>query len=537
MIKTVSQDKACTIMTVVGTIATVFMSRWDLLVICIRILPMCASRIAGMMQLGALKPWVRWLLCVTCMWSLTIAVGQAFEPLELVTPVEDPLLTRPPVLDQGFLLPGDPSPAPCEDRREKDGLAGRSPLSLFDVLDIGMCANPQVKAAWAGIKVQAAALGEARASYLPTLSAAVSRVNDNTRYPNGELTDTAVHGTAVNASLTWRLLDFGGRQASNDAAKAALEAALATHSATLQKTLFTLIGNYFDLQTARAAWQSKREAEALARSTLLATERREAKGAGSKGDTLQAKTALAKANLETSRAQGDYDKALAVMIYGMGLPANTSLQLQQDVEDSEPILTQDLDVWLERARQAHPAIVAAQRQLESARQKVIVTESDGLPTLDLSAYYYQNGRPNQGFPTVQTNENVVYLTLNVPIFEGFGRTYKIRGAQAQVEQSEATLQDTTHQITMDVVKTYSDAKTALANLEASALLLRSAEQALSSVQRKFSRGGSDVLEMLTVQATLADAQGQRIRCLGEWRAAKLRLVASAGALGRSSFIR
>jgi outer membrane protein len=54
------------------------------------------------------------------------------------------------------------------------------------------------------------------------------------------------------------------------------------------------------------------------------------------------------------------------------------------------------------------------------------------------------------------------------------------------------------------------------------------QAALASVQRKFDKGAADMLEMLSTQAALSDAQQERIRCLAEWRSARLRLLAAAG---------
>jgi outer membrane protein len=85
---------------------------------------------------------------------------------------------------------------------------------------------------------------------------------------------------------------------------------------------------------------------------------------------------------------------------------------------------------------------------------------------------------------------------------------------------------------MEVVKAHADAVAALANLDASQKLLIVAQEALGSVQRKFAKGASDILEILSTQTALSDAQQERIRCLAEWRSARLRLLASAGSLGR-----
>ena len=444
----------------------------------------------------------------------------------LSTPIEDPLLTRPPVLDIGTVLPGDSAPAPCSDM-DVEG----SPLSLTEAVDVALCHNPQVQSAWAAIKVQAAALGESRAAYLPTVTLSASRMDDRTWYPNYPAPSTNVQAGTLYGTLSWRLFDFGARKENSRAATALLDAALANHDAVLQKTLAGVIQAYFDAQTTQAAWAARQTNEALARQTLAAAQRRESRGAGAQTDTLQAATALAKATLDQSRAQGAYQKALSVLVYALGVPAQTRLSLTEDLVDPSDGLRQDLDAWLEQAQAQHPAIVAARAQLAAAQAKVVATQAEGLPTIDLTGSYYQNGRPNQSLATINTRETLVGVTLTIPLFEGFARTYKVRGAQAQVEQREADLQDTESQLLMELVKTHADALAALDNLQASQRLLQAAQAALQSVQRKFDKGAADILDILSTQAALSDAQQERIRDLAEWRSARLRLLADAGMLG------
>jgi outer membrane protein len=337
--------------------------------------------------------------------------------------------------------------------------------------------------------------------------------------------------------LDWRLFDFGGREANRRMSTAMLDAAIATHDAVLQKTLESVIGAYFDAQTAKATWDAKRMNEDLARNTFEAAQRREARGAGAQTETLQAATALAKATLERGRSRGDYLKALSILTYAVGLPPETALSLAPDLTDDTVALERDLTQWLDDAQQRHPAIVAARAQVEAAREKVTTTRSDGLPSIDFTFNNYQNGRPSEGFPTIRTNEKVVGLTLTIPVFEGFARTYKVSGARAQVEQKQADLEDTAHQVLMDVVKAHADAQSALGNLDASHALLDVAQSAMDTVQRKFDRGATDILEILNTQAALSDANLERIRCLSEWRSARLRLLAASGALGRWEVLR
>jgi len=458
----------------------------------------------------------RFLIILVAVGLITANPAQAFDPLK----------TKPEVLERGVILPGDSVQAACPVVKDF-----AQPLSLSEAVDLALCNNPQLRASWAAIKQQAGVLGEARAAYLPTLNGSLNRTRDEIHASGAD--ETEVTQNTGQAGLTWRLLDFGGRSAGHEAAKNLLAAALASHDATLQKLLTAVIQAYHDALTARAVLRAKEEALVIAGNTLKSAQSREAKGAASRSDGLQAATAQAKATLERNRAQGEYDKSLSVLRYVLGMIDQPSILLPPEVEDvpAEGIakLLQD---WLEEARRHHPAIIAARSQLEASRERVSVARSAALPSLNLSANYYRNTRPGDAVTSSDTRETTAGLVVSVPIFEGFASTYRVQEAQAQVEQQEATLADTEQQIAMAVVKAHADATAALANLDASATLLKAARESQEVSQRKYFLGAADVTELLNVQNALADAHLERIRSIAEWRSARLRLAASAGQMGR-----
>jgi outer membrane protein len=229
-----------------------------------------------------------------------------------------------------------------------------------------------------------------------------------------------------------------------------------------------------------------------------------------------------------------YLKALSVLVYAIGAPAHTRITLADDLQESGRPSVEDLETWLQEAQKLHPAIAAARAQLEAAQYRVTATRSEGLPTLDISANYYENGRLDQSSISSGTQESVVGLTLTFPIFDGFSRTYKVRGAEAQVEQKSAELLATEHQVLMEVVKTHADGMAALGNLDSSEKLLDTAQNALSNATRKYEKGAADILEILGAQTALSDARQERIRSLAEWRSARLRLLASTGLMSRTA---
>ena len=424
---------------------------------------------------------------------------------------------------------GEHEAAPCPSAYEAS-----VPLTLPAAIDLALCRNAQVHGAWAGIRLQAAGLGEARAAFLPTLNAGLSRVHDRMAYPGASTPSGSLNSNTGSLSFSWRLFDFGGRAAGQRSAQAMLDAALANRDAVLQKTLAATVSAYFEAQTARANVRMREEYRALANETVQATQRRAQRGLGSHSDTLQAASALAKAALGASRADGEFRKARAVLVYTLGLPAEAGVVLDDDADVPVAGLREDLHTWLALAQARHPAIVAAQAQLAAARERVAVTESEGRPSIDLTANIYQNGRPNQGLSAASTRETLVGISLNIPLFDGFARHYKVRGALAQAGQREAEAQEVQQQTLMELVKTHAEASTALANLAASQAWLDAARDAQASVQRKFDLGASDILEMLNTQSALLEAQQERIRCQAEWRSARLRLLASTGVLGREA---
>lgn len=94
----------------------------------------------------------------------------------------------------------------------------------------------------------------------------------------------------------------------------------------------------------------------------------------------------------------------------------------------------DLSQWLKEAESRHPAIQQARAKWRADQEKITVTRSEGLPTADLTAHISENGFPNQGLSTINQTSRDIGITVSIPLFEGFSRTYKIMEARAQAEQ-------------------------------------------------------------------------------------------------------
>jgi outer membrane protein len=413
-----------------------------------------------------------------------------------------------------------------------------APLALIDAVDTALCANPQLRAAWARIGVEAGALGEARAAYLPTVAASVSRLAERTRYPGSELEASAQGRRTAYGTLSWRLFDFGTRVAKHRAGEYALAAALASHDAAAQQLMGSVVRAYFEAVTAQASFTARTEELATYAATLASARRRQAGGEAGQGDTAQAGAAHAKAALERNRAEGALRRAQVQLRLAMGVPADAALTLAEPAQEEAAVdaagPSGSLGELLEQVRRDHPAIAAARAQLEAAWQQARATRAEGLPSVDLAVNYYQNGRPGQSSGGAATRELSVGVVLNVPIFDGFARHYKSRGAQAQVALKLANLEEIEQQVQAELAKGYAELESALGGLAPAAELLGHARQALAIATRRYDKGVADIGELMGAQNALAGARLERLRCQSEWRAARLNLLASGGQLGREA---
>lgn len=402
--------------------------------------------------------------------------------------------------------------------------------SLAQAVDLALCNNEQIRASWAIIREQAAAVGQAKAAYWPSLTGTLSELRDRTSYPGSDTPTTQQTGHTIYASFDWRLFDFGGRSANKRAADAALEAAIASRDSVIQKTLAGVIAAYFGSITARATLENLTEDETVARDTWSSAQRREQSGRGAESDAQQAATALAKASLDKNRAEGALDKAVSGLVYLLGLPPGSPLQLPADVDPATGFEERDLQAWLSETEREHPAIVAARAAIDAARAQLEAARSSGRPTVDLTANYYENGFPYQGLANTSNNVATVGITVTVPLFDGFATHYKVEGAEATVREKEAEYEDIKQSTLMGVVNAFADAKSALRNLRASESLVSAAQAGFESAKRRYQSGAAEIVELLVTQTARADAKNERVRCLAEWRAARLSLLASAGRL-------
>jgi outer membrane protein len=454
-----------------------------------------------------------------------------------VASARDPFNTRSQVPDDARGATFDTLPACVQ------GPPG-SPLTLREALSRALCANVEARNAWAVIEERAAGLGQSKAAYLPTLTATGQWLRENNTSnvrDHAELSSN--YSSSVNAdtvSLEWMLYDFGERGAALDSAKALLRAAQATHEAVVQQAIADAAKAYFSAVAAHARVQADSEVLDNAAHSLDAAQERVGRGVAPVTEAYQAEVAREQARVSLERDRGQALAAQGVLADAMGLDPATPLILKSldDAGTSEGAFQGALTSLMHQATTEHPAVLAAERALDAARAAAEKTKAQGRPSIKFVGQYSRNNQPvqqGQGFPHYPASGHDGYVGVQVviPVFSGYANTYQTRQAEAQVDEQAVALDKTRRQVALQVWTSYQTLQSDSENLAVSAHLVTVADQAWQSAQRRYQLGIGTILELLSTQTSLAQAQQGRVEALTTWRFDRLALGSALGQLGPS----
>ena len=449
--------------------------------------------------------------------SVPIALAQQAMAFDAADPFATEAIAPPPPL----LFPAADA-APCQ-TPTPDAVYG-----VIEVVDRALCENPKTREAWANARVQAAQVGIAQASFLPSIdgSASGSRVRSDGQNANQR-----------NASLTlsWLLYDFGARSAKLESARQLLVAASSTQDATVQSVFQSALQAYYNTQAARAAVIAALESEKASRESLTAAQVRYQVGSGTPADRLQAQTAWSQATLARIRAEGVVKIAYGTLANAMGMDANAPIKLADipQVASGESFAAEqrDIDALISEARQRRPDLKAAEAKLAAAQSEIDYARASGRPTLSLGA-----GPSWINTDNISSNGNSIGLTLSLPIFSGFATTYQIRSSQASAQTASAQRDTLAQQVALDVWNAYQSLSTATHAIRTSADLLASAEQSERVALGRYKAGVGNILDLLNAQSALASARLQRIQALLDYHVSRAALAKSVGVLDSSLLV-
>ncbi len=424
------------------------------------------------------------------------------------------------------LPPPAPPPAPAI---PPEYLEKGATLSLPQVLDVALRNNPVTRTAWFQAKSAAADVGSKRAEYFPTLEVDGQLMRQKQAALGGQsIFLQTTYGPS--ASLTWLLLDFGGRGADVEEAKRALFAADYSHNATIQNVALQVEQAYYQYLNVKALKVAAEASLKAARESLAAAEERHRAGVSTIADVLQARTAFSQAELALESVEGQIQTIRGSLATAMGVSANIPVEAGELPEDvNVEAVAESVDAFIAKAEAERPDLAAARLAALKAESHIRSVRAQGLPTLSASGtlnrmYFYNS--------TIVPYADVYSgaILLRIPVFTGWKNTYDVLKAREDAETARAQAETLADQVILQVWTSYYNLKTSSQQVKTARELFASARQSEEVAVGRYKAGVGSILDLLTAQTAFANARAQEVQARANWFLAMAQLAHDTGAL-------
>ncbi len=401
-------------------------------------------------------------------------------------------------------------------------------LTLADAIRRALEVQPAIIQARGDQRNARADQRSAAGAFLPTISvggssnyASPSRYNTSTGETNIALSKTSYAGTL---QLSLDLFDgfrrLGTRSAA-DAARDAAEAGLVNQryqvTAATAQVFFTALASEDLVRVAESQMQR-------AKQNLQTSVNRFAVGATLRSDTLTATVDLGTAQLTLLQAQGNLATATANLGRQVGVDGPV-----RAVRDSALAPLPDTTTLRAQVLDSSPQIRQAEAQARAARAQVRVARAEYWPTFSAS---YSNGysgleAPWSGSPNYLNNW-ALRFSVSWMLFNGFSREGSQVSASVQRDVAEAHATDLRRQLNALFTQQVAALFTAAAQIGFADANVVAAGEALRVQQDRYRLGAGTLLDLLTAEANVTEAQVTQVQARFDYQNARAQLEALVG---------
>lgn len=147
-------------------------------------------------------------------------------------------------------------------------------------------------------------------------------------------------------------------------------------------------------------------------------------------------------------------------------------------------------------------------QTEQLRKSLQMRKLDYLPTLSLTGMYQWNAMNNDfKFHNYRWNPySVIGLSLNIPIFSGGDKYYKIRQSRISLDQINLQRDDTRRNLQLAVKQQMDNMKTCVKRFDAAQKGVSQAERGYQIAQKRYDTGAGTLLELNDAELAMTQAR-------------------------------
>ncbi len=378
-------------------------------------------------------------------------------------------------------------------------------LTLPQVVDLGLCRNPQTASAYLASESARFAKNAGYANYLPSVDASASAGKN---YRNQDWDDWS-YGATISAS--YLIFDFGKRLADLNQLAATWRATGFEYDETVQNYIYGLIGAYYALLNADADVESAIASRTVAQTARDTAQKKFKAGAVARADVLKAETTLASRDLDLERARNNREIAKGTLLSKLSFPANQDIEIANMPSafgsDAE---NKSIDELIALAQRQRPDLLRATANKDAAWHRRNSAFLRNLPSISATgSLSWSNDRYYDIYnPTSDKWTGSIGIRASMPIFAGFANMYAVRQANANYDRAIELERAASDDATLDIFTAYQNYKTAQKVLAQSQTLLASARESERVTAGMYKVGRATMLDWQTAQYELVDALKQ-----------------------------
>jgi outer membrane protein len=424
---------------------------------------------------------------------------------------------------------------PVKTRRRLRGLAAATVICLAAAPSFGQTLteamrrayehHPALSAQRANVRALTEDIDRARAGWRPSLSVSLGtgRRSNSYKIEGGPVNSYDLNTSEVRLTASQPLLNWTtGPQV--EAAEARMQQGRADLLDTEQKVMLEVATAYLHVLQYRELLKLHEEnVRSLARQVAYRQEHYERK-LGTLTELAQARARHAGAVAQRDRVKAELEIATSAFIRHVGAPPG-KLSYPQGL----PPLPDSLEMILEDAAQARPAVRSAWLGLQAAQADAEAAEGQLKPALSLDASGSWTHRPEQGM--YSRRDAAVQLTLRIPLYQGGADRAQVRSSKERVAQQQSLWRDSSLQARQEAADAWRRLQTARQEIEAFSAAVEANRVAYSGVEAEYAALGElTLIEVLNARQELFSAEISLVQARIQETLSHLQLLAAQGRL-------
>jgi len=406
-------------------------------------------------------------------------------------------------------------------------------ISLAEAIRLAQQNSPQAIQAEGTERTSKAARVSAVGAILPSASLSAGRTiqfgGGQTRVnQNGEqvtIASAPVNSTGLNLNMT--LFDGGQRLYNLRTAKSQIEAAEANRVAVKYNVALNVKQQYYAVLAAIESEDAARFQMAQANEQFKTSIAKVRAGVATRSDSLRGVIQVGNAQLALITAQSNKEAADASLtrLVGSEVPVTAD---PNSVQENMAALPDSAE--LAALAKNGPAVLQARAELDAAEESRKASKATYLPSL--SASYSRSGsgvdsRFGLGPDPFSYNGRLSF-SLSYPIFNNFQREEQVVRAKVAEINAQASLRDTELGAQESLTQNIGALRGASQRVAVQVASVAAAEEDVRVQQQRYNIGASTLLDLITSQAALAQAQQSLIQARYDYRIARAQLEALIG---------